>query len=773
LKNGQFVGLFKNAQIQGARKSVGRATMRVVKDYGCSGKHRRWVLFNNLICLTFGMLAIMHGHAFAASQTFNGIFHQPVIGPSSYSMLSGSESLYAKQFLVGMHHSYAFKPMQVKSSNFRARGVIDHLLVSDLTAAVGIMPWLQLGIDMPFVLYNSFKSPLDRSTTSLNTQIDVGDLRIELKSKLLGACKSPIGVALMPFITVPTGSDTHYTGDAGITGGMKAALDIYPHSKLGIAVNLGFRTGKKVSIQNINYQHLLSLGAGVSGQLSQAWHVAAEVNAMTSVNDKFFRDRDLAPAEALISAAYDIKKLGLSMVAGAGTCLVCGVKGAKVRGNLGLSYRFMTNEFKTKAQADAFTCQLKFSPQMNYVELQDLKTNCPDDPNHYNKSVHEESCLKYYELRDLSDLVLRCPADENQFDPARHDAACPKVFQLSDNFSMSEIHSIYTLSVSEMEMRCPDNAADFRHEYHDTACPKYYDLKTAISMVDECPANADNYVHGVDSASCPKFYVLRDNYGDQQWMAMMELAKLDTDADGINDYLDKCPRIKETINNFADQDGCPETGKGVVSGGEIKTIQPVYFGFNSASLNNAAKEGISQVVDTVNKNTWIQEIRVGGNADAVGSFSANQIISKHRARIVIQYMKKMNVRANVKLTPISYGASNPIASNDTETGRALNRRVIFNVAGYRYQNYQPPLSGAHHVPRAKKIRAEEKPIVASSYESPDKKPALPKEMSKSKTSDTTKPSLKENSKDTPNDTTSKDSQKEVIHSSYETPVYPY
>ncbi len=49
LKNGQFVGLVKNAQIQGARKSATGAYTKVREDCGCSGKHRRWAFFNNPI----------------------------------------------------------------------------------------------------------------------------------------------------------------------------------------------------------------------------------------------------------------------------------------------------------------------------------------------------------------------------------------------------------------------------------------------------------------------------------------------------------------------------------------------------------------------------------------------------------------------------------------------------------------------------------------------------------------------------------------------------
>jgi len=65
---------------------------------------------------------------------------------------------------------------------------------------------------------------------------------------------------------------------------------------------------------------------------------------------------------------------------------------------------------------------------------------------------------------------------------------------------------------------------------------------------------------------------------------------------------------------------------------------------------------------------------VGGHTDAIGSDSYNMRLSKQRAQAVVDYLVSQGVgRSN--LTMVGYGERNPIATNDTDEGRSMNRRV--------------------------------------------------------------------------------------------------
>jgi len=72
------------------------------------------------------------------------------------------------------------------------------------------------------------------------------------------------------------------------------------------------------------------------------------------------------------------------------------------------------------------------------------------------------------------------------------------------------------------------------------------------------------------------------------------------------------------------------------------------------------------------------EIEVGGHTDAAGDADANMTLSQRRAQAVVDYMVRAGVPGD-RLKAIGYGASEPLASNDTDEGKAQNRRIEFLV----------------------------------------------------------------------------------------------
>lgn len=71
-------------------------------------------------------------------------------------------------------------------------------------------------------------------------------------------------------------------------------------------------------------------------------------------------------------------------------------------------------------------------------------------------------------------------------------------------------------------------------------------------------------------------------------------------------------------------------------------------------------------------------IEISGHTDASGDATANLDLSKRRAEAVAGYLETAGVAA-VRLTAIGYGSTRPIASNETEEGKAQNRRIDFLV----------------------------------------------------------------------------------------------
>jgi len=114
----------------------------------------------------------------------------------------------------------------------------------------------------------------------------------------------------------------------------------------------------------------------------------------------------------------------------------------------------------------------------------------------------------------------------------------------------------------------------------------------------------------------------------------------------------------------------------------VKFDNGILFDFNSSTLKPAARTNIAKLVQTLNKEPDT-EILVIGHTDNVGSLQANQKVSEARAASVRAYAVSQGLNAGrVRTEGRNY--AEPIAPNDTDAGRAENRRVeIVIMAGER------------------------------------------------------------------------------------------
>ena len=99
----------------------------------------------------------------------------------------------------------------------------------------------------------------------------------------------------------------------------------------------------------------------------------------------------------------------------------------------------------------------------------------------------------------------------------------------------------------------------------------------------------------------------------------------------------------------------------------------VTFGFDSAELTSDARSSLNEVANVL---TQYQDTRVSiaGHTDSTGNASYNQRLSERRAQSVASYLSQNGV-SSMRLNTSGYGATQPVASNDNEQGRARNRRV--------------------------------------------------------------------------------------------------
>ncbi len=103
----------------------------------------------------------------------------------------------------------------------------------------------------------------------------------------------------------------------------------------------------------------------------------------------------------------------------------------------------------------------------------------------------------------------------------------------------------------------------------------------------------------------------------------------------------------------------------------------LYFEFDSDKLKSMSFPALDEVVEMLLDNPDLH-ISVNGHTCSLGSDAYNQKLSERRARAVTRYLEDHGVDAS-RLEYHGYGETMPIASNDTEAGREINRRVEFKL----------------------------------------------------------------------------------------------
>jgi outer membrane protein OmpA-like peptidoglycan-associated protein len=115
-------------------------------------------------------------------------------------------------------------------------------------------------------------------------------------------------------------------------------------------------------------------------------------------------------------------------------------------------------------------------------------------------------------------------------------------------------------------------------------------------------------------------------------------------------------------------------GEGIV----VEFSSSVLFGFDKSALTSDAKLNLDKLV-TVLSEYPDTDIEIQGHTDSKGSLAYNQTLSEQRAGAVSQYLIAKNVSES-RLTSVGFGEELPKYLNDTEEGRAENRRVEFLIA---------------------------------------------------------------------------------------------
>ena len=323
---------------------------------------------------------------------------------------------------------------------------------------------------------------------------------------------------------------------------------------------------------------------------------------------------------------------------------------------------------------------------------------CPNTP--LNVRVDEMGCPWDNDGDGVPDYMDECPNTPSAAYGMIDTVGCPLD---SDGDGVADYRDL-----------CPNTPAEAYGMIDDNGCPLDTDGDGVYDYIDQCP-NTPAAAYGmVDSLGCPidtdgdsvpdyldlcpetpaEAYGLVDQYGcpiDTDKDGVFDYCDscqntipegrnhvdvngclLDTDKDGVYDYEDLCP----TVVGVKANKGCPEV-KREVRNLLKKAMSGIQFENGKATIKKNSYKILNDIAKIfIDNSNYIVEVQ--GHTDNVGKYDYNVDLSERRAQSVRTYLIKQGVPAE-RLSAHGYGPDRPIADNKTKAGRALNRRVEFNI----------------------------------------------------------------------------------------------
>jgi outer membrane protein OmpA-like peptidoglycan-associated protein len=266
----------------------------------------------------------------------------------------------------------------------------------------------------------------------------------------------------------------------------------------------------------------------------------------------------------------------------------------------------------------------------------------------------------------------KCPDDPEDFDSFEDDDGCPDKDNDGDGvLDAAELRDGRWLNNDKKADKDCRNDPEDKDQFEDEdGCPDPdNDQDTIPDVRDKCPNDPEDMDSFEDEDGCPD---------------------PDNDQDKILDKDDKCPNDPEDYDGDQDTDGCPDL-KARFDGCSVVISEKVFFKFNKWDIDPRSFELLNDVATVMNMKEILDaglQFRVEGHTDSKGADKYNKTLSQKRSDAVKNYLVGRGV-ASDRLQAVGFGEEVPIDTNQTNDGRARNRRVEFNVSNVDCKRANP------------------------------------------------------------------------------------
>jgi OOP family OmpA-OmpF porin len=617
---------------------------------------------------------------------------RPAVDSKGFIDVNGTSILGAGDYSFGLVLDMGLGIFPLTAFNYdegRARDEAeetDHLVDTAVTGTLhfnyGIENLAVVGVQVPIMLvngpnvivpgvYNDSRNPL-----GLDSQ-GFGNITLHGKIRLLRKESSPVGLAGILQIELPTGNSAELRGDPGFALWPMLAAEWQPVPVFRVGLNVGYRfntgegdplpfdgaisavgnlsdaagnllfpndiceadptAGNQVTSATcpgdvrggdpIAYNDMLTFGVGASLRFAKAAELVAEAYG-NQVADSIGDEGSLGMEAIGGLKIYVEANSYLVLAAGAG--LIESLNSADIRAVLGFIFEPSIGD----RDGDGY---------------KDDVDECPDDPEDFDHFQDEDGCPEPDNDRDgILDVDDECPLVPEDRDGDADEDGCPEG-SIGDRDGDGILDNVD---------ECPDDPEDRDGFEDEDGCPDPDNDKDGILDVDDlCPNDPEDKDKFEDEDGCPE---------------------LDNDKDRILDRDDACPNDPETYNGHQDEDGCPDRGSVIIEENEIIILEKIYFATDSAEILSKSFPIVDAVAATLIGNPQMTMTEIQGHADERGADDYNIRLTSDRAASVRQALIQRGVDA-ARLRSAGYGERCPVDPTHNANAWESNRRVEFKI----------------------------------------------------------------------------------------------
>lgn len=291
-------------------------------------------LLSIIITLIFMGFAVSSAQSATSIDT---ISFKPAADQGYYLTVEQSQTLGKWGYALGLTTEYSKgSAVAVNAAGVKIRDVINNQIAMQLGSSLGLFDWLNVGLNITAVPYQQFNTVVAGTP---DNGFRMGDIRLNFKGRILDHTRYPIGLAIVPFMTFPTGNDDHFVGNGKFTGGALLVMETPRFAdRFSAALNVGFQGRESATLSSgTKVGSRFLIGSALNVALIKSLHLIAEMSGWTPFSS--FWKENSRNLEFNGAVRWQPPVDGLSVTAGAGTGIYNAIGAPDYRTFLTISYR--------------------------------------------------------------------------------------------------------------------------------------------------------------------------------------------------------------------------------------------------------------------------------------------------------------------------------------------------------------------------------------------------------------------------------------------------